>query len=281
MRRSYHEVGFVEHDGDTIGVCLGFDFCTEHEVGIRDLKKYFDVRSDERTAFGFVKPLLGLEARKINFVDEKSLVWLEKPKNNEAYLIFIPLVGVFDQEPEIFNRRIGSIVDGDLKFFKNDTDKVIITAWDQESFGIHVRGEEEVEKLRSIHKAFLNKDIAFVNLRSNNLFSNNGLCIVEVSKFPKDAAEKLKKSDQDRLNLFKTAKKSGIEQFLRGHGKNWYALSPKWAAEFSGSKETEYDVVFWLNPTKQHKYVSGWYSIEELKLWAQNRGPVMKTGNNF
>lgn len=276
MRRSYHEVGFVGHDGNTIGVCLGFNFCSEHEEGIRDLKKHLDIRADERTAFGFVKPLLGLESRKVNYVDERSLIW-HSPKKNEAYLIFIPLEGrlLATDSPERFMKIVNSVIEHDLKFFGSDEE--IVAAWDSRSFGIHVKGQEAVENLHSLYEAFLKKDVAFVSLRHNNPFSNNGLCLMQYSKFPKNVAEKLKEADQDRLNLLKTVKKSGIEQILRDNGKGWYALSPIWVADFHDRKNTKFDVMFWLNPMEQHRHQCGWYSIEELKLWARDRGPVMKT----
>ncbi|NJN15593.1 MAG: hypothetical protein HC822_04515 [Oscillochloris sp.] len=32
---------------------------------------------------------------------------------------------------------------------------------------------------------------------------------------------------------------------------------------------------FWLNPTDQVRYQSGWYTIDELILWSRDRGPVL------
>jgi hypothetical protein len=32
---------------------------------------------------------------------------------------------------------------------------------------------------------------------------------------------------------------------------------------------------FWLNPTDQVQYQSGWYTIDELLQWSRNSGPVI------
>ncbi|MEN9328271.1 MAG: hypothetical protein RI947_1079 [Candidatus Parcubacteria bacterium] len=32
---------------------------------------------------------------------------------------------------------------------------------------------------------------------------------------------------------------------------------------------------FWLNPVEQDIYQSGWFSIDELRLWLKDQGPVM------
>jgi len=34
-------------------------------------------------------------------------------------------------------------------------------------------------------------------------------------------------------------------------------------------------VVFWLNPTEQHKYNFGWFNIEDLTDWASDKGKII------
>lgn len=34
--------------------------------------------------------------------------------------------------------------------------------------------------------------------------------------------------------------------------------------------------MYWLNPTEQQANESGWYSVEDLMLWAENKGPIIK-----
>ena len=34
---------------------------------------------------------------------------------------------------------------------------------------------------------------------------------------------------------------------------------------------------FFLNPREQNRYNHGWFSLEELKAWAGDTGPIIKT----
>lgn len=64
------------------------------------------------------------------------------------------------------------------------------------------------------------------------------------------------------LNLLEEVKVT-----LNDQGKEWYSLE-RW-------QWMDGDIRFWLNPTDQFTYRPGWYSIDELIAWAQNRGPVV------
>jgi hypothetical protein len=35
--------------------------------------------------------------------------------------------------------------------------------------------------------------------------------------------------------------------------------------------------MYWLNPREQDIHNYGWFTVEELKQWAENKGPVMMT----
>lgn len=54
---------------------------------------------------------------------------------------------------------------------------------------------------------------------------------------------------------------------LDDQGKEWRSLE-RW-------QWMDGQIRFWLNPTDQVRYQSGWYTIDELMLWARNRGPVL------
>lgn len=59
-----------------------------------------------------------------------------------------------------------------------------------------------------------------------------------------------------------------IKEELRELDKSWYSLD----------ELKEYDGVWhiWLNPRQQNKYNSGWFTIEDLKDWCENKGKIMK-----
>ena len=60
-----------------------------------------------------------------------------------------------------------------------------------------------------------------------------------------------------------------IKSKLRKSGKDWYSLDT--INEFDG----EWHI--WLNPKEQHKYNYGWYTIEDLSDWLNDKGKIMKT----
>lgn len=64
--------------------------------------------------------------------------------------------------------------------------------------------------------------------------------------------------------------KTRIHKILAKSGKKYFALSPRWA------DDQKKEVVFWLNPYDQDKYNSGWFSVQDLKDWAKDKGKVMK-----
>jgi hypothetical protein len=66
----------------------------------------------------------------------------------------------------------------------------------------------------------------------------------------------------DLLRLFEETKLA-----LQDQHKEWRSLE-RW-------QWIEGEIRFWLNPTDQENYRSGWFSIDDLIAWAHNQGPVM------
>ncbi len=58
-----------------------------------------------------------------------------------------------------------------------------------------------------------------------------------------------------------------IKIVLNDQGKSWRSLE-RW-------QWMDGQIRFWLNPTDQVQYQSGWYTIDELMQWARNHGPVL------
>jgi hypothetical protein len=54
---------------------------------------------------------------------------------------------------------------------------------------------------------------------------------------------------------------------LSDQGKEWRSLE-RW-------QWMDGQIRFWLNPTDQVRYQTGWYTIDELMLWSRERGPVL------
>jgi hypothetical protein len=100
-------------------------------------------------------------------------------------------------------------------------------------------------------------------------FMMGGLTFGIASKI-KEYDEAWKKSDISQYKLHKASEATGIEEYLRKHGKEYFALSPRWAND----EETE--IKWYLNPLRQSKYNFGNFNLEELKQWAHDEGPVIK-----
>lgn len=133
--------------------------------------------------------------------------------------------------------------------------------WDSATFGFVVRSPEGKERLRRLHEAFLARDIVTA--------SGEGLTFKIFSLIPEEERADVLSRDLDRTRLEKVARETGIEEELRKAGKEWFALSPRW----DNPEKTR--VSFWLNPVRQDLYNYGSFSVEDLRLWARDSGPVM------
>lgn len=58
-----------------------------------------------------------------------------------------------------------------------------------------------------------------------------------------------------------------LKGVLNDQGKQWRSLE-RW-------QWMDGQIRFWLNPTDQVQYQSGWYTINELLQWSYNSGPVI------
>ncbi len=58
-----------------------------------------------------------------------------------------------------------------------------------------------------------------------------------------------------------------LKGVLNDQGKQWRSLE-RW-------QWMDGQIRFWLNPTDQVQYQSGWYTIDELLQWSRNSGPVI------
>ncbi|RRR69309.1 MAG: hypothetical protein EI684_15965 [Candidatus Viridilinea halotolerans] len=58
-----------------------------------------------------------------------------------------------------------------------------------------------------------------------------------------------------------------LKSVLNDQGKQWRSLE-RW-------QWMDGQIRFWLNPTDQVQYQSGWYTIDELLQWSHNGGPVI------
>lgn len=271
MRRSYHDAGWLVEDTNYMGINMGFDWAAEHEWGISDLYKHLGIDNNPT--------VMGIERRMIKAPKEDFIKLLEEDKS-------IALIGRRVYEFE--KARIKTIDDYSRELVMYDKDTTMVCAWSGNDFGIRIstKDEQGVKRLKRLHKAIVEKDAA-VWLGGRKFIGNAGLCIGIVSHIPEAYKKQMYDSDVDYVKLQEAAEKTGIRAKIDALNKKWheenphsynppfgyFALSPAW---FRGTSKTKYKVMFWLNPQHQDINDSNWFTVEDLELWLEGKGPVIK-----
>ena len=260
--------------GQIIGINLGFDFTYEHEHGISRLLAAFGIPGKpERRESG---DLLGADVRTITRVPKELAFFPDL--DGYAYLV---CSGVFQSEmPATFNAER---LDRMLGVYRDDED--LVTAWSTSDFGIRMKNDElklGSTVLGQIYEAVQQKDAMIFPRGSGNPFGGNGgLMLIIRSRLPEETLQSMKDADEDVLNLFDATVKiendTGLDAKLKAAGKRYFALAPQWASKVKHIEQnTQHPVVFFLNPMQQDKYEHGWYTVEQLLDWIEDKGPVIK-----
>lgn len=248
MRTAHSNISVVRDDqGQTLGVRLGLDFVSEHEWGIQKMLRRFGVTEKPRT-LGVKKRHITACPDGLSFIKEGAQQGLLLPS---AFSLAYFKHGVGDVAKELgVSKRKG-----------------IFSAWDEESFCITSDNVADQKSLREIYDAFQLKDIA-ITLLAGNPFGGGGLAFVIVSRLPEEVAKTWHDADKEVLELADYLKETGVETLLQKAGKRWFSLRP--------CRQKDGSIYFWLNPMEQHRYEAGYFKLEDLQLWAEDKGPVIK-----
>lgn len=248
MRRANDSELITDADDKVIGINLGYDFCSEHERGIKDILDALGVSIGEVAEENF-----GIKGRTTTRFDENSFFF----EQNETHtcLTFEPRSG---QDPQGWdNGELGS------------TPNEITSAWDGCSFGI-VMANEYSGFLSELYEAFKRHDVAVGLSGDDNSFANAGFALIIASNFSTEDEERLREQDESHHKLQKAVEATGIRDKLEVAGKRYHALSPRWV------DEGETEISYWLNPEEQRNNNYGWFTLQDLLDWIQNKGPILK-----
>ena len=259
MRRA-HGVEFLEEDGVLKGIMLQPDACAEHEWGVKGIKQDFGI-----PGIDVEKKRIGFEARQVTLVPKT--LYFKKTKTYCTLMYYYDYTFGPSRDPEKIIEHLDKIEHLKWGFTSKNYPQDKVAAWDEREFLVIVKGKENIKKLEQIYKAFQNKDIAI--FFKYMPFMMGGLTFGIASNI-QEYKEVWEKADISQYRLRKASDATGIEEYLKKHGKSYFALSPQWANE----EETE--IEWRLNPMEQHKYNWGKFNIEELKQWAHDKGPVIK-----
>jgi len=260
MRRAYHDNEFLYSDdsdeGDVQAACLGYDFTAEHEWGVRRLKEAFGVGEAASQ---------GVESRRATILPKDLSFYLSRG-GNEALLSYC---SSFDGEV----CKASTLRFGDLLKFRDfrDPKDDFVSAWDEKSFGIHVRGEKNVNALKCLYKGFKRCAIVF-GMSPAKHWIGSGLTFALEDSFTAEMKAEILAADKSHARLLSTVKNSGIEDVLKKAGCRYFALHPEW------KEDDESEIRFFLNPTEQAVNNFGWFSLADLEAWTKGTGPIPKQG---
>jgi hypothetical protein len=272
MRRSHFQRSFIEENNQFYGVSLGWDFTSEHEWGIKQMKSKFGITNKKTNFLGIEKDVLGIEARQITrgevfFAENDELCVLTSSKGYSTLDEFTPK----------------DILAHDINYIVNDLE----CAWDESDFCIATKNKDNFPKLRELYEAFKNKNIVISFLKSElNPFSNSSLSILIKDKLPKEVIDEMYLVDKESLDLIEYEKKIGVTKLKEDAKKSGYkgekyfmACSPSWI-DYKNSErreerkkelDTKYDITFWINYSDDDDNC-GWYTAEQIIKWLSTPG---------
>ncbi len=284
MRKAYNDYHFwIGENDEFMGVSLGFDFTSEHEWGIAGMRRMFGIPDSS-------KDKMGIKSRTITKCPE-SLVFREEKHKGQKFAVLY--ADRYRNNKEQIPSELSTYKDDILRdvewLAKNpkvrNTPDQMVTAWDEESFGVGVMGEKEVGYLKELYEAFKknNVAIAFIDLHPGNPFSNASLSLLILDKIPEKSIEQMYSADKSHYDLIDYEEEIGMTKIKQDarkngsgfHGLHYYmACSPRWinyedTDEREKSKlknNTKYDILYWINYSDDDNNF-GWYTVEEIKEW--------------
>lgn len=264
MRKAFHNVSYIIDEDKFIGVSLGYDYCAEHEWGIKGIRR----------KFGMDNTKVGIDARTIT---KGNVLYFE---NGD--------VAILRTEGWSEIKSFDDAIPYDFKNKSLTTD--LLSAWCEDDFC--VMGNKEY--IKQLKDAFDKYDIAFAKISDHEAFGGTSLSILIKSNLPDEVIESLAYVDNKALDLLTYEAKIGLtklkeEKYRSVHNsefdetkhKYWMALSPKWInykGENEGAKsknKTEYDIMYWVNYGDDDVY--GWFTVEQIKQWLETPNLKLRT----
>ncbi len=284
MRRGNEPKIMCGDDGKVIALFLSSDFCSEHEWGIKDILRDFGIKSEG----------IGIDRRRATVVNDTNFHFFEK----KGFSLLLGIGGwrgeeikrghdgmvknhmAIDFKPNEIARRFELSLDN----WRSSGEVDIAAAWSDSDFGVMVPARN-AHHLREVVEAFRNGDGAiFLGGRTLPVFDNGGLVLAIVSRIPANILEQMRATDEDHASLAAASDATGIIERIKKHNEGkgygdptrcgYYACKPDWN---KGTKNSAYDVIYFLNPQQQDRTNFGWFTVEDLDQWLLGKGPIPMT----
>jgi len=292
MRKAYSEVTVIGEDSKIQGLCLGYDHCSEHEWGIKGIRRKLEQndRVYNKTLGIVTKSVLGAETRMVhnyeNIVLGKFDYWHRKGtqishekkngyKKKIAFFLETKGISIYadDQESALREGRCNMLSYYELER-EEPPEGFLWSEWDENNLRAVFTNEDIFDALKDVIKS---KNLLVGLGGSLNPFAGAGLYILDFRAYSEDDVKEMAQADLNHINMLEYARLTMIEKRLKKAGKSWFALSPKKLNKEDMKKhKTKFSVIFWLNPTEQRIVNYGWFTVEELRMWIKGKGPIVK-----
>jgi len=279
MRRASQNVATLR-EGDNLLLSFGYDFCAEHEFGIGKLRSAFGVSNDETdlTVQRYAVTTGSPEKAQLIETPVKTTDYSSGRGKSASHKRLFLLGG--DEGP-YGAQTVEEFVAGYRESYPSK-DKPQ-AHWDEGAFLFSApKGGPDDFIIRSIHTALIENDALIYLAGSSNPFGGSGLVIVRRSTIPRKLIDQMESGFRDRKAIKDAAEATGIRERIErwarskgGYGRGFYALSPD-TISANRRDDSKHPVMFWLNPQDQQNNNHGWFTVEELELWMEGKGPVPK-----
>lgn len=267
MKKAYHHTSWrhaalypqnIKAIGDFCGVNFGYDHCYEHESGIAGIREAFGIKTYTgnstlnavKKMIGVLKPTFGIDARRIT----KKPEMLQYKQKGSFFCIYYSTTKLTD---EVFEDGIRSL----SWEMSKPSGKDLICYWGVNDFMLLTTDHLKYQDLKT---GFFKMNIAMFTV------GNNGFVICLPDKLDDKTKDDMFASDSNAWELRIRLEESGITKELKSAKKEFHELRPEW--KNPATKE----FWFWLMPVDQVKYNHGRFTLEELKEWTKEKGPIIK-----
>lgn len=249
--------------GLLLGVNLSADFCAEHEWGIARLKAEFGI-PDVIGIYGIARRRITRIPPGLAWVEFKSTYFMGK-SDVEAGRAKKAGDAKFSNAGFVYHSWYGEepmklAMNSELRGFG------LRGAWSDQDFGVVSSNRDDIEALRDIFAEFQRGNAVLTFANSMPAFENPGLILGVADRIPALVLEQWYNADKDYHEVRLEFEATGIEEVLKKAGKRYFALSPR--------RQEDGTLRFWLNPYEQRRDNYGWFSLQDLRDWAENRGPI-------
>ena len=194
MKRAHHQTAWrITDTGDFVGVDFGYEFATEHEIGISGIREAFGIKTYannrlhvfKNKIFGETKPIFGIDARIIKII---PITLQFKQKGDFSGIYYSSATNLSDT---IFQDGIKQL----SWEMSKPNGKDLVTFWGDNSFMIVTTNTNHFAALK---KAFQDLNIVIMGTRA-------GLCFLLKNKVDDRLKTELHASDLNAWELRKKA----------------------------------------------------------------------------